>query len=155
MALASFFQEKVRGEYYVQNVRQLSLIGNSLTDEHIALLAPAFSKMSSLDNLRLSNNLIGDHGCQVLARALPRKLASLIIGRNRICERGAAILSNKARYVNFVGNPNVPKIIKSHFELIERLDTLWHIKTYPYGFLTAKLGAIGKDLMNMRYEVVL
>ena len=62
----------------------LSLRSNSLTGDHLALLAPAIKELGSLTRLDVSVNNIDAKGLQALCEALPlTPISTLEIGQNR------------------------------------------------------------------------
>lgn len=73
-------------------LQRLNLSRNHLTDEHIALLCPAIKKCRRLKELRLSNNEIGNAGCEKLCSCLPNRLMELDLSFNKIEDSGCEIL---------------------------------------------------------------
>ena len=57
-ALATVLQEELRRDPLCHHFNELSLSGNNLNDEHLAVLAPVFGKCSILELLHLKWSIV-------------------------------------------------------------------------------------------------
>ncbi|KAI8811356.1 hypothetical protein BJ742DRAFT_797435 [Cladochytrium replicatum] len=84
-----------------RTLQHLSLLSSQITDEAMAILAPAISALDDLQTLDLGRNLISDAGCASLVSAwvfsCPSrlKLTHLQLGHNCIGEIGFKVLASK------------------------------------------------------------